>query len=763
MAFPGLRYASSGLLAALRAGSRLTRRSSASEERLGAVSGSATPVSTETEPAVASMGSLQLLLDGYLDAKDVALVRDAYRFSDQAHLGQFRSSGSPYISHPISVAEICAGWKLDVDAIRAALLHDVMEDQDIAKQELFEKFGPEVAELVDGLSKLDRLEFASKAQQQAESFRKMLLAMARDIRVILIKLADRLHNMRTLDAVSPEKRRRVARETLDIYAPIAHRLGLNALYRELQDLCFAAIYPNRYEVLEKAVMAARGNRREVLTRIDEQVRAALPAAGIESEVRGREKTLYAIYNKMVKQKKSLSNVLDIYGFRVIVRSLPECYMAMGIVHQLYRPVPGKFKDYIAIPKINGYQSLHTTLVGPFGTPIEFQFRTHDMHQIAEEGVAAHWLYKGDQSNLQDIQSRTSKSLQSLLDIQSQTGDSTEFLEHVKVDLFPDAVYVFTPKGKIVSLPRGATVIDFAYSIHTDVGNHAAASKVNGEDVPLRTELANGDSISITTSQTSRPSAQWLNYARTGRARSEIRHYLRTVQYDESAAFGERLLTQALNELRLTLPASEDPIWEKLARSSGAKSREEILADIGLGKRLAAVVARRFAPDHPLIATTAAADDEMTSAKSTPIQIHGNEGQGVQLAPCCGPLPGDQIIAGIRVGHGLVVHTAECPVALRARTKEPERWVDVAWDEETAKHLSARIEIVAKNERGVLSRIAAEVAQADSNIIHVTMHDDAMATVVLNLTVQVDSRRHLAQVFRSIRHVPQVDKIVRTKG
>jgi RelA/SpoT family (p)ppGpp synthetase len=763
MAFPGLRYASSGLLAALRVGSRLTRRPAAPQERLGAVSGSATPVVTEAEPAIASMASLQLLLDGYLDTKEIALVRDAYRFSDQAHLGQFRSSGSPYISHPISVAEICAGWKLDVDAIRAALLHDVMEDQDIAKQELLEKFGSEVAELVDGLSKLDRLEFASKAQQQAESFRKMLLAMARDIRVILIKLADRLHNMRTLDAVNPDKRRRVARETLDIYAPIAHRLGLNALYRELQDLCFEAIHPNRYQVLEKAVMAARGNRREVLTRIDEQVRDALPAAGIESEVRGREKTLYAIYNKMVKQKKSLSNVLDIYGFRVIVRTLPECYMAMGIVHQLYRPVPGKFKDYIAIPKINGYQSLHTTLVGPFGTPIEFQFRTHDMHQIAEEGVAAHWLYKGDQSNLQEIQSRTSKSLQSLLDIQNQTGDSTEFLEHVKVDLFPDAVYVFTPKGKIVSLPRGATAVDFAYSIHTDVGNHAVACQVNGEEVPLRTELANGDSVAITTSQTSRPSAQWLNYARTGRARSEIRHYLRTVQYDESAAFGERMLTQALSDLKLNLPASDDPIWEKLARSSGAKSREEILADIGLGKRLAAVVARRFAPDHPLIATTAAADDEMTSAKLTPIQIHGNEGQGVQLAPCCGPLPGDQIIAGIRVGHGLVVHTAECPVALRARLKEPERWVDVAWDQETAKHLSARIDIIAKNERGVLSRIAAEVAQADSNIIHVTMHDDAMATVVLNLTVQVDSRRHLAQVFRSIRHVPQVKKIIRAKG
>jgi RelA/SpoT family (p)ppGpp synthetase len=438
-------------------------------------------------------------------------------------------------------------------------------------------------------------------------------------------------------------------------------------------------------------------------------------------------------------------------------------MAMGILHQVYRPVPGKFKDYIAIPKANGYQSLHTTLVGPYGTPIEFQFRTQDMHQVAEEGVAAHWLYKSDSSSLQEIQQRTSKSLQSLLDIQSQTGDSTEFLEHVKVDLFPDAVYVFTPKGKIVSLPRGATPVDYAYSIHTDVGNHAIGCLVNGEEVPLRTELSSGDTISITTAPDARPSAQWLNYARTGRARSEIRHYLRTVQYDESVAFGERMLSQALQELQLSLPDSKDPVWEKLARSSGAHSREEILADIGLGKRLAAVVARRFTPDHPLIATTAAADDEITAARTTPILIHGHEGQGVQLAPCCGPLPGDEIVAGIRVGHGLVVHTAECPVALRARTKEPDRWIDIAWDSETAKHFSARIEIIALNERGVLSRIAAEVAQADSNIIHVTMHDDAASTVVLNLTVQVDSRRHLAQVFRSIRHVPQVRKIIRAKG
>ncbi len=763
MAFPGFRYASTGILAALRASTKLRPSGASKALSLGVVSGVATPLETEIEPAVASMAHLQHILSTYLEAKDIATIREAYRFSDQAHLGQLRSSGSPYITHPISVAEICAGWKLDAQAIQAALLHDVMEDQGIAKQDLLEKFGDDVAEMVDGLSKLDRLEFATKAQQQAESFRKLLLAMARDIRVILIKLADRLHNMRTLDAVAPDKRRRVAQETLDIYAPIAYRLGLNALYRELQNLCFEAIYPNRYRVLEKAVLAARGNRREVLSKIDEQVRAAMPAAGIESEVLSREKTLYGIYHKMVEQKKSFTNVLDIYGFRVIVRTLPDCYMAMGIVHQLYRPVPGKFKDYIAIPKVNGYQSLHTTLVGPFGTPIEFQFRTHDMHQVAEEGVAAHWLYKADNASLQEIQSRTSQSLQSLLDIQSQNGDSSEFLEHVKVDLFPDAVYVFTPKGKIVSLPRGATSIDFAYMIHTDVGNHAVACKVNGDNVALRTELSSGDTVSITTSPAARPSAQWLNYARTGRARSEIRHFLRTSEYDESAAFGERQLLQALKELNLTMPAPEDAIWDKLGRSSGAKSRAEILADIGLGKRLAAVVARRFAPDHPLIATTAAADEEMTAARTMPIQIRGHEGQAVQLAPCCGPLPGDVIVAGIRVGHGLVVHTAECPVAIRARMKEPERWVDVVWDEETAKHFSARIEIMATNERGILSRIAAEVAQADSNIINATMHEDAIDTVMLNLTVQVDSRKHLAQVFRSIRRVSQVQKIVRAKG
>ncbi|MCZ4330490.1 bifunctional (p)ppGpp synthetase/guanosine-3',5'-bis(diphosphate) 3'-pyrophosphohydrolase [Castellaniella denitrificans] len=754
MAFSGLRGASSGLLAVLRKGPRLRRRKPH------------TTPAQQSEPApipIASLAGLNQIISGYLGPRDIERIREAYRFADNAHLGQFRASGEPYISHPIAVTEICAGWKLDADSLMAALLHDVIEDQNVSKQELAEKFGLEVAEIVDGLTKLERLEYATKAEQQAESFRKMLLAMARDVRVILIKLADRLHNMRTLDAVNPEKARRVARETLDIYTPIAHRLGLNALFRELQDRCFKAIHPNRYAVLHKAMMAARGNRREVISKIAEAVRAALPAAGLDAEVNGREKSLYGIYKKMVEQKKSFSDVLDIYGFRIIVHTLPECYLAMGTLHQLYRPVPGKFKDYIAIPKINGYQSLHTTLIGPYGTPVEFQFRTRDMDHVAEEGVASHWLYKEQGTSLNDLQKRTHQWLQSLLDIQSQTGDSGEFLEHVKVDLFPDAVYVFTPQGKILSLPRGATPVDFAYAIHTDVGNHAVASKINGEFSPLRTELHSGDSVEIVTSAASRPSAQWLNYVRTGRARSEIRHYLRNERYEESVAFGRRLLNQAFDQLSIPYPKDDDPQWERLTRGSGGASRTEILADIGLGKRLAAVVARRFAPENAMLETTAMAVDEFTSVTSAPIVIHGNEGQAVQLASCCGPLPGDAIIGGIRLGHGLVVHMSDCPVAMRQRAREPERWIPVIWDTNTARHLTTRLELTVLNERGVLGRLAAEITEAESNIIQLSMPDEAAATALLSIMVQVDSRKHLAQVIRAIRHVPQVQKIVRAKG
>ncbi|MGG4603589.1 RelA/SpoT family protein [Paenalcaligenes sp. Me131] len=754
MAFTGLRGASSGLLAVLKKGSRLGRRN----KDVVTI-----PTLKPAKAPIASLAPLNKIISTYLDPKDVERVREAYKLADNAHLGQFRTSGEPYITHPIAVTEICAGWKLDADSLMAALLHDVIEDQDVSKQELAEKFGTDVAEIVDGVSKLERLQFQTKSQQQAESFRKMLLAMSKDVRVILIKLADRLHNMRTLDAVSPEKRRRVAQETLEIYAPIAHRLGLNALFRELQDRCFKAIHPNRYQVLHKALLAARGNRREVLGKITEAVTVALPAAGIEAEVSGREKSLYSIFCKMQEQKKSFSDVLDIYGFRIVVNTLPECYLALGTLHQMYRPIPGKFKDYIAIPKINGYQSLHTTLIGPYGTPIEFQFRTHEMDHVAEEGVASHWLYKDDNVTLNDLQKRTHHWLQSLLDIQSQTGDSSEFLDHVKVDLFPDAVYVYTPRGKIISLPRGATPIDFAYSIHTDIGNQAVAAKINGEFVALRTEMKSGDSVEIVTSPAARPSIQWLNYVRTGRARSEIRHYLRTVKYEESVAFGKRLLKQAFESIHVPYPNDDHPEWEKLAKSSGAASREEILADIGLGKRLAAVVARRFAPEHAILATTAAQVDDYTSSGAAPIVIHGNEGQAVQLAPCCGPLPGDAIIGGIRMGHGLVVHMTECQVAQRQQVKEPERWIPVVWDSNTARHLNTKLDVTVLNERGVLGRLAATINDADSNILHLTMPDEGAATNLLHLTVQVDSRTHLARVIRAIRQIPQVQKIVRVKG
>ncbi|VCU72574.1 Bifunctional (p)ppGpp synthase/hydrolase SpoT [Pigmentiphaga humi] len=740
-----------------------------SSSRSGSSAGTSSAAATQagapaSAPAGVSFAPLAETISQYLSPEEVRRVREAYRFSDEAHLGQFRASGEPYISHPIAVTEICAAWKLDAAALMAALLHDVMEDQGISKQELIERFGTEVADLVDGLSKLDKLEFASKADQQAENFRKMLLAMARDVRVILIKLADRLHNMRTLGAVSAEKRRRVARETLEIYSPIAHRLGLNIIYRELQELCFEAMNPFRYQVLRKAVLAARGNRRELVSKIHDSVRAALPAAGIEAEVNGREKNLYGIYHKMLLQKKSFSEVLDIYGFRIVVNSQPECYLALGTLHQLFRPVPGKFKDYIAIPKVNGYQSLHTTLVGPYGTPVEFQIRTRDMNQVAESGVAAHWLYKTSDVNLNDLQKRTHQWLQSLLDIQRQTGDSSEFLEHVKVDLFPDAVYVFTPRGKIISLPRGATPIDFAYSIHTDIGNQTVAAKVNTEFVPLRTELKSGDAVEVITAENARPNAQWLNFVRTGKARSEIRHYLRTVKYEESVSFGERLLAQALKSMDLPMPDAADPIWDKLARGSGARSRDEILADIGLGKRLAAVVARRFTPEGDPISTTAEQVERYAEQGSgTPIRIQGNEGLAVQLAPCCTPIPGDAIVAYIRLGHGLIVHTEDCPNARRQRAREPERWLDIAWDEQTSRHFNVRIDVILRQERGVLGRVAAEISAADANITHVSMQDEASATVAVHFSLQVESRQHLARVIRYVRRVPQVQRIVRMRG
>ncbi len=692
---------------------------------------------------------------GYLKPEDISQLQSAYQFSETAHQGQFRKSGEPYISHPLAVANILAQWHLDSQALTAALLHDVMEDTSVTKTEISKNFGKPVAELVDGVSKLDKIEFETHAEAQAENFRKMLLAMARDVRVILIKLADRLHNMRTLDAVGPDQRRRVARETIEIYAPIANRLGLNSIYQELDDLAFQHLYPDRYRVLAKAVKAARGNRREVVGRVLEAIRRRLRSNGIEAEVQGRQKHLYSIYRKMRDKHLTFAQVHDVFGFRIIVKDVPACYLALGALHGLYKPIPGKFKDYIAIGKANGYQSLHTALFGPFGSPIEIQIRTHEMHKIAEAGVASHWLYKSSDTSLSTLQKKTHQWLKSLLEMQSQAGDSVEFLEHLKVDLFPDEVYVFTPKGKIMALPRGSTAVDFAYAVHTDIGNRCVAVKINQELMPLRTELKNGDRVEIITAAHAKPNPLWLNFVSTGKARSRIRHFLKTMHFRESAQLGERLLNQSLVPLGANLAEVKDAQWDKFLRDTGGKAREEVLADIGLGKRLAAVVARR------LLSLGEPGPAEPVASGS--VVIRGSEGMAVQFAQCCQPIPGDPIVGIISKGQGMVIHTHDCPVIARAR-HDPERILDVAWDPETRKPFEVNIKVVVANRRGVLAKVAAEIAEAESNIQNVNVDpEDGSAYTNMYFTLQVQDRLHLARILRNLRNIPEVVRLARVKG
>ncbi len=688
----------------------------------------------------------------YLKPKDVEHIRQALEFSDAAHQGQFRLSGESYISHPISVARILAPMHLDAQAIMAALLHDVVEDTAVSKQDVAKKFGKPVAELVDGLSKLDKIEFETREDAQAENFRKMLMAMARDVRVILIKLADRLHNMRTLESMAREKCERIARETMEIYAPIANRLGLNEVYQELQDLSFKHLHPTRYSVLSKALKVARGNRREVVGKIQDAVRQRLEENHINAQVQGREKHLYGIYQKMQTKGLAFSQVLDIYGFRVLVDDMPACYLALGMLHGLYKPIPGKFKDYIAIPKANGYQSLHTTLFGPFGTPIEVQIRTVEMHRIAEAGVASHWLYKTVQSSINELHQKTHQWLHSLLESLSQSGDSVEFLEHLKVDLFPDEVYVFTPKGKILALPRGATAVDFAYSVHTDIGNRCVAAKVNFELVPLRSELRNGDRVEIITAPHAKPNPAWLSYVVTSRARGQIRHFLKTMHFKESSELGERLLNQALASLGIKHQDINKAQWTKLLKDSGAKSREEILADIGLGRRLNMVIARQLGR----VGDGSAHD----SAASGVITIQGTEGMAVQFAKCCRPIPGDPIIGVIKSGQGLVVHTHDCP-SLRKGRSSPGEWLDVVWDKHISKPFEVNIKLVVANQRGVLAKAAAAIAEADSNIENVHFTNEGDYTT-LHFTLQVGNRQHLANVMRNLRKIPEVVRITRVK-
>ncbi|AYQ87583.1 MULTISPECIES: RelA/SpoT family protein [Burkholderia] len=726
------------------------------------------PTATPEQPrkhGVVSIAKLTAALAEYLPPEEIKEVKAAFHFSDEAHLGQYRQSGEPYITHPVAVAEICAGWKLDAQAVMAALLHDVMEDQGVMKSELAERFGPKVAELVDGLSKLDKMEFRSREEAQAENFRKMLLAMARDVRVILVKLADRLHNMRTLGAVPMEKRRRVARETLDIYAPIAHRLGLNNTYRELQDMSFANFNPHRYATLEKAVKAARGNRREVIGKILESAQRAVGEAKLEAEIMGREKTIYSIYRKMRDKQLSFSQVLDVYGFRVVVEHALECYTCIGALHALYKPVPGKFKDYIAIPKMNGYQSLHTTVVGPFGAPIEFQVRTRKMHEIAEAGVAAHWLYKNGGADLNDVQMRAHQWLKSLLDIQSEAGDSSEFLEHVKIDLFPDAVYVFTPKSKIMALPRGATALDFAYSVHSDLGNQCVAVKINNELLPLRTELKSGDIVEVITAPYSKPNPVWLGFVRTGKARSAIRHYLKTMRLNESVQLGERLVDQSLKGYGLSLAEIEPDVWDKLVQWTGNKSRQEIFADIGLGRRVPQVMAKRI----EVLMSGRDADDELARGDrpvhhAPPVAITGTEGMSVQLSACCRPIPGDSIMGYIGIGLGMAIHTTDCRVAQRIHRRDPGRWIDVAWAPQPGRLFDVTVKVLVKNTKGIFARVAADITSADANIVHIAMDEDlSHESTVLRFVIQVSDRVHLANVMRRVRTNPDVMRIMRERS
>ncbi len=689
----------------------------------------------------------------YLKPEDVSQLKLAYTFSQGAHSGQFRKTGEPYISHPLAVASILEELHLDAHTLAAALLHDVVEDTDISSTEISERFGATVAELVDGVSKLDKIESQTPTDAQAKNFRKMLLAMARDVRVILIKLADRLHNMRTLGVMRLVKQRRIARETLEIYAPIAHRLGLNNIYQELQELGFRYCHPTRYKVLVKATKAARGNRREVVGKIRNAIKLRLQEAGLDIEVNGREKHLYSIYKKMAEKHLTFSEVLDIYGFRVVVKDIPSCYVALGALHSLYKPIPGKFKDYIAIPKTNGYQSLHNTLIGPYGLPIEIQIRTSEMHRIAEDGVASHWLYKSPSASLDDLHMKTNQWLQGLLETLSDATDSLEFLEHLKVDLFPGEVYVFTPQGKILSLPRESTAVDFAYAVHTDIGNCCVAVKINGESAPLRTKLKSGDRVEIVTAPYAKPNPKWLSYVATGRARSHIRHFLRTIQYNESVKLGERLLNQALQSFNIDPEVINKTQWEKIVRDCGVKSKNDLLADIALGKQLPAVVAKRL--------TSPAESISSESKTNRPITILGTEGITVQFAKCCHPIPGDVIVGLIKKEQGLVIHLHDCPIVTKSN-KNPESWLDVTWGKNISTIFKVNLKISALNKHGVLARVAAEIAKGGSNIDDVNMESEKDYTT-MHFILQVKNRYQLAQIMRGLRRIPEVTKIYRGKG
>jgi len=688
-------------------------------------------------------------LQTYLPADQVAQILEAYEFGAAAHKGQTRKSGEAYITHPVAVAHELAEMHLDSEAICAAILHDVVEDTSATLGEVQEKFGEEVALIVDGVSKLDQIQFRSRAEAQAESFRKMMLAMIEDIRVILVKLADRLHNMQTLGAMPAVKKKRIARETLDIYAPIANRLGINRLKVQLEDLGFKHLHPYRYRVLENALRKSKGSQRQIVKRISDQFGKAMTEDRIEGEVIGREKHLYSIYRKMAEKKRVLSDVVDVYGFRIIVDDVSTCYQTLGLVHQLYKPMPGRFKDYIAIPRINGYQSLHTTLFGPKGLPLEVQIRTRDMDRVAESGVASHWIYKADEKTDATPQRRAREWLSNLAELQ-QSGTSEEFLESVKVDLFPDKIYVFTPTGDIMPLPKGATTVDFAYAVHTDVGDRTVAAKINRGLVPLRTPLQNGQTVEIITSRGAKPNPTWLTFVRSAKARTAIRNHMKNLRSTESVDLGKRLLDKSLKDIDSSLRKVGKVRMAEALVELGLNSAEELYEQLGLGERLAPLTARLL---------VGAGEEGEVDESVASLVIAGTEGMVVSYAKCCYPLPGDDVMGYLTAGRGVVIHRNACGNLSNFR-KQPEKWIAVSWEKSVEREFHCQIQCETRNRTGVLAEVAATIADSGSNIEQVEVisrHEDVS---VLTFQLQVHDRIHLAKIMRNVRKMANVIRVSR---
>ncbi len=687
-------------------------------------------------------------LEAYMSAEQIAPVAKAYEFGALAHEGQTRMSGEPYITHPVAVAQTLANMHLDAQTITAAILHDVIEDTETPVSELEELFGNEVAALVDGVSKLDQMQFTNKAEAQAESFRKMMLAMIEDIRVILVKLADRLHNMRTMESMPREKQARIARETLEIYAPIANRLGINHMKVSLEDLGLRYLYPFRYRVLERALKRSKGSQRQIVKKISEQIYQAMNGDNVSGEVIGREKHLYSIYKKMAEKKRPLNDIVDVYGFRIIVADVDTCYRILGLVHGLFKPMPGRFKDYIAIPRLNGYQSLHTTLFGPKGLPLEVQIRTAEMDRVAEAGVAAHWQYKAEDKSTATPQRRAREWLSHLEEIQ-QSGSSEEFLESVKVDLFPDKIYVFTPKGEIMPLPKGATTVDFAYAVHTDVGNRCVAAKVDRNLVPLRTQLQNSQTVEIVTARGAKPNPNWVSFVTTAKARSAIRQYMKKMRGSESIDLGKRLLDRSLKDLKSSLRKVGKVRMRAALDELHLEDNLQLFEQVGLGERLAPLTARYLL----------GVDEDGTPEAEASLIIAGTEGMVVSYARCCCPIPGDDVMGYLSAGRGVVIHRNTCGNLSNFR-KQPEKWINVSWQDDVDRDFSSQVQVESINRTGVLAEVAATIADSDSNIEQVSVQDRQDDSTILNFLLQVKDRTHLARIMRNVRNMKNVIRVSR---